>query len=200
MLRHVSWKLPLALLLAITAVQAHSQVLPAASKGSVPLEIGGGVSDYLIDWNYGRRMVGATAWVDYHFADQLRFLHGFGIEAEGRDINWDRPSNLPKMRQDTGQGGLTYTWVHYRSIDPYVKIIGGIGSIDFPAPKNYPYYTHDTFAVFTPGGGAEYEIRSRIWVRADYEYQYWHHFRGPHDLNPNGFTIGATYHFEHTLQ
>jgi hypothetical protein len=32
-------------------------------------------------------------------------------------------------------------------------------------------------------------------VRGDYEYQYWRHIFGPHDLNPNGVTIGVSYDF-----
>jgi opacity protein-like surface antigen len=200
MLKHVSWKLPLILLLGIAAIPLHPQTVPEATRGNIPLTIGGGISDYLIDWGFGRRMEGATVWVDYSFADQFHLLHGIGIEAEGRDINWNRPSNLPKMRQDTGQGGLTYTWVHLRNLDPYAKMLGGIGSIDFPVSKFHPGYSHDTFSVFSPGGGAEYRIRNRVFVRADYEYQFWHQTFGPHDLNPNGITIGATYHLSRTSE
>jgi opacity protein-like surface antigen len=199
MLKHVSWKFPLALLLGITAIHAYPQTAPAATQGNIPLVIGGGISDFLLDWGYSRRMTGATVWVDYGLADQFRRLHGVGIELEGHDINWNRPSNLPKMRQDTGQGGVTYTWERFRNLDPYAKVVAGIGSIDFPAHPDAPYYTHDTFAVFSPGGGAEYRIRNRIWVRGDYEYQFWRHVFGPNDLNPNGFTIGATYHFENLV-
>lgn len=196
MAMHVSWKLPLAILLGITTIHGYSQVTPAAHQGNIPLSIGGGITDYSLDWGYGRRMLGITAWVDWHFASQSRFLRGVGIEAEGTDLNWDRPSTLSKMRHDTGQGGLTYTWHRFRHFNPYVKMLGGIGSIDFPAPLNYPYYTHDTFSIFSPGGGVEYQLSNRVWVRGDYEYQYWHQTFGPHDLNPNGFTIGATYHFD----
>lgn len=192
---YVSWKLPLALLLGITTIQSYSQVAPAARSGNIPLSIGGGITDDSLDWGPGRRMLGVTAWVDWHFGDQIRLLRGIGIEAEGTDLNWNRPSDLPKMRHDTAQGGLTYTWKRFRNLDPYMKMLGGVGSIDFPAMPSFPYYTHDTFYIFSPGGGAEYRIRGPIWARGDYEYQFWHQTFGPHDLNPNGFTIGATYHF-----
>lgn len=196
MAMHFSRKLPLAILLGITTIHGYSQVSPAAHQGRIPLSVGGGISDYSLDWGYGRRMLGITAWVDWHFAGQSRFLHGVGIEAEGTDLNWDRPSTLSKMRHDTGQGGLTYTWQHFQHFNPYVKMLGGIGSIDFPPPPHYPYYTHDTFSIFSPGGGVEYQLSNRIWVRGDYEYQFWHQTFGPNDLNPNGFTLGATYHFD----
>jgi opacity protein-like surface antigen len=180
-------------------MHAFSQTVPEANKGNLPIVIGGGVSDYLLDWGYGRRMQGVTVWADWYFTDQFRLLEGVGIEAEGTDLDWNRPAGVPNMRHDTGQAGLTYTWRHFRTFDPYAKMLGGIGSIDFPAPPDYPYYTHDTFSIFSPGGGVEYRIRDHVWVRGDYEYQFWHQAFGPHDLNPNGFTIGATYHFAQTI-
>jgi opacity protein-like surface antigen len=192
---HVSWKLPLVLLLGITTIQAYSQTVPEARRGNIPLSIGGGITDYSLDWGYGRRMLGITAWADWHFTSRSRFLRGVGLEAEATDLNWNRPSSLPKMRHDTAQGGGTYTWQHFRNFSPYAKMLVGIGSIDFPAPPGYPSYTHDTFTIFSPGGGIEYGILNRVSVRGDYEYQFWRQTFGPHDLNPNGFTIGASYHF-----
>jgi opacity protein-like surface antigen len=50
------------------------------------------------------------------------------------------------------------------------------------------------------GGGAEYHAWKTVWVRADYEYQWYHQYFGPHDLNPNGFTIGATYYLRGPLR
>jgi hypothetical protein len=96
------------------------------------------------------------------------------------------------MRQDTGEGGAIYAWNHYRNFRPYGKFLAGIGSIDFPPVGTY---SHDTFLVTSFGGGAEYRIWRHVWVRGDYEYQAWHHTFGPHDLNPNGVTIGASYDF-----
>jgi hypothetical protein len=194
MLKHVSWKLPLAILFGITTIHANSQIAPSAQKGNFPLVLGGGISDFSLDYGLGRRMEGITAWADWRFTSLPGRLRGLGIEAEGRDLNLNRPTTLPKMRQDTGQGGLTYTLRTFHNLSPYAKMLGGIGSIDFPDSHN-PLYTHDTFSIFSPGGGAEYRIWSRVWVRGDYEYQFWHQTFGPHDLNPNGVTIGATYHF-----
>ena len=96
------------------------------------------------------------------------------------------------MRQDTGEGGAIYTWNRYRNFRPYAKYLVGIGSIDFATSGPY---SHDTFAVFSPGGGAEYRAWRHVWIRGDYEYQFWHHTFGPDDLNPNGITIGASYDF-----
>ena len=78
-------------------------------------------------------------------------IHGLGVEVEGRDLNFNRPSGLPKMRQDTCLAGPIYSMPHYKNFKPYGKFLFGIGSIDFP-PTLDPYYTHDTFLVISPGG------------------------------------------------
>lgn len=184
----------LAVLLAGPAHSLLAQTVAAAQQGSIPLVIGAGFSDFGLDYGGGRRMVGPSAWVDWNFVRLPGLLSGFGIEAEGHDINYDRPSSLPKMRQDVIEGGAIYTVRHYDKFHPYAKFLAGIGSIDFPDPPN-PLYTHDTRTVLSPGGGIEYDAYGHLWVRGDYEYQFWRHIFGPNDLNPNGFTIGVSYHF-----
>ena len=188
--------LPLKLIfvaLLITAVfPVYSQVTPAARQGSVPIVVGAGFSDFSIDWGPGRRMEGISAWVDWYPNRMPTVLNGLGIEAAGHDINYGLPAGISKMRQDTGEVGPIYAWNHYRNFRPYVKYLLGIGSIDFPPTGTY---SHDTFLVFSPGAGAEYRAWRHVWIRGDYEYQYWHQTFGPHDLDPNGFTIGASYDF-----
>jgi hypothetical protein len=188
--------LPLKLIfvaLLITAVfPVYSQVTPAARQGSVPIVVGAGFSDFIIDWGPGRRMEGISAWVDWYPNRMPTVLNGLGIEAAGHDINYGLPAGISKMRQDTGEVGPIYAWNHYRNFRPYVKYLFGIGSIDFPPNGTY---SHDTFLVFSPGAGVEYRAWRHVWIRGDYEYQYWHHTFGPHDLDPNGFTIGASYDF-----
>jgi opacity protein-like surface antigen len=191
-------KLILAGLFLSATTSTFSQVAPGATEGGVPLVVGGGISDFDLDWGPGRRMEGISAWVDWDFDRLPGLLRGLGIEAEGHDINWNRPSSIVKMRQDTGLGGITYHWRHYRNLRPYVKMMGGIGSIDFPPFKPDSTYTHDTFTVFGPGGGVEYRAWRQVWVRGEYEYQAWHHTFGSNDLTPQGFTIGASYHFSHS--
>ncbi|MGA2753411.1 MAG: outer membrane beta-barrel protein [Terracidiphilus sp.] len=189
-------KLPLKLILAALFVAAvfpvYSQVTPAARQGSVPIVVGAGFSDFSLDWGPGKRMEGISAWVDWYPNRLPTALQGLGIEAAGHDINYGLPAGFSRMRQDTGEGGLIYAWNHYRNFRPYVRYLAGIGSIDFPPSGTY---SHDTFSVFSPGGGIEYRAWQHIWIRGDYEYQFWHHVFGPHDLNPNGFTIGASYDF-----
>jgi hypothetical protein len=137
-------------------------------------------------------MEGISAWADW-FPNRLpAALNGLGIEAEGRDTDFGRPAILPKLRQETITGGGIYTWNRYRNFRPYAKFLAGIGSLDFPPLGTY---SHDTFLVFVPGGGVEYHAWRHIWIRGDYECQFWQHVFGPHDLTPTGFTIGASYDF-----
>jgi hypothetical protein len=191
-----SLKLSLFAVLISATSPLFSQVAPAASEhGPMPIAIGFAASDFSIDWGPGRRMEGMTAWVDWTGIPHLpRVLHGLGIDAEGRDINSGLPALVPRMRQDTALGGLSYTVRKFGKAQPYAKYLMGLGSIDFgPLPNAPRTYTHDTRAVSAPGAGLEFQAFRSLWVRADYEYQFWPHLFGPHSLNPNGFTFGAMY-------
>ena len=186
----LTFRLILTALLVTAVLPIHSQTSPAATQGGVPIVVGVGFSDYSLDWGPGQRMEGISAWADW-FPNRLpAVLNGLGIEAEGRDIDIGRPAGIVRMRQDTGMGGVIYTWNRFRNFRPYTRFLAGVGSIDFPPSGTY---SHDTFSVFSPGGGVEYHAWRHIWIRGDYEYQFWHQVFGPHDLTPTGFTIGASY-------
>ena len=113
-----------------------SQVVPEIGhpgKG-LPLSVGIAYSTYDTDWNQplsGGRISGGTLWADYNFYRLPPLLDGFGIEVEGRDLNFDRTGSDPKMRQDTVEGGVIYTTHFYRRFHPYGKFLVGDGSIDF---------------------------------------------------------------------
>jgi opacity protein-like surface antigen len=187
-------KLVLAALFLAAAIPAFSQVAPAATEGGLPLVVGAGFSDFYTDWN--GRLAGATVWADWNFYHGPSFLHGFGIEVEGRDLNYGRTGDVPNLRQDTAGGGAIYTWRHYRNFHPYGKFLLEYGSTDFKTTANLNY-KHDTRTVDAPGGGLEYRAFRNIWVRGDYEYQFWTDFFHHHTMNPQGFTIGVSYDFKH---
>jgi len=176
----------LAILALLSGLPAVAQVAPAAKVGGLPLSVGAGLSDYSVDYGPGRRMLGVSAWADYNI------FRGIGIEAEGTSIFADKPQALSKMRQDTIKGGFVYKFHPVFKINPYVKVLGGLGSIDFP--DRNPLYTHDTYGLAAAGAGAEYRVVRNLFVRADYEYERWSKFHGHHTLTPNGITIGATYY------
>ena len=158
-----------------------------------PLVVGLGGADYAIDWGPGTKMQGITVWADYYPWGMGPKVHGLGIEAEGRDLNFNRPSGISKMRQDTGMAGVIYSYPGWPDLRPYAKVLFGIGSIDFP--PIVPNYTHDTFLVTAPAGGLDVRIWKHVWLRGDYEYQFWHHTFGTSDLTPMGASFGFLYDF-----
>ena len=165
----------------------HAQVAPSVKISGLPLGVGGGLSDYSLDYGPGRRMLGFSGWADYEL------FHGLGVEAEGTAIFLDKPSSLQRMRQLSFKGGAIYKTRSFYRLRPYAKALIGVGSIDFPS--NDPLYTHDTFLMEAFGAGAEYPVWNTLNVRADYEYELWNQYFGNNNLTPNGFTIGATYYF-----
>ena len=169
------------------SIPARAQVAPTVKVSGLPLGVGGGLSDYSVDYGPGRRMLGFSEWADYEL------FHGIGIEAEGTEIILDKPSSLQRMKQETIKGGVIYKAREFWKIRPYAKGLIGIGNIDFPS--NDPFYTHDTFVVEAFGGGVEYPVWNSLKIRGDYEYQMWNQYFGNNNLTPNGFTIGATYYF-----
>jgi opacity protein-like surface antigen len=185
--------LTLAVLFVCAAYPAFAQTVPAAKKGSLPLAVGAGLSGYDPYLGQGR-MYGGSLWIDYTPNRVPSFLHGLGLEVEARDISLGHSSSQPSnLREDTAQAGLIYSWRRFRNFRPYAKALGGFGSIDFN--NRSPVYSHDTRSVFFAGAGVDYRVFRRVWVRADYEYQFWPDLLGRTTFDPQGFTVGASYHF-----
>jgi opacity protein-like surface antigen len=173
-----------------------AQAAPSANDGTRPLAIGGGISNYDVDWGHGR-MLGATVWADYTPSWLPARLRGLGIEAEARDISLHHSSSQPSnLREATMGGGPIYVWRHFRSFHPYFKGIASFGILDFKTRD--PNYNYDSRTVLSAGGGFEYRVYRNLWARADYEYQDWPQLFGGQTLDPQGFTVGASYHFSRT--
>ena len=204
----------LAALVVGSASPVVAQVVPSAQAGGLPLVAGGGASRFNVDCGpfiYGATcyMNGITLWVDWNL-ERLpgpRILRGLGVELEGRDINFGLSSSLSdsvlgdsgaNLRQDTALGGLIYHWRRYRVVRPYGKVLAGLGSIDFPPlPASPPWYRHDDRTITALGAGADFHVWRAVWVRADWEYQFWPNlFGNPHPLSPTGVTLGAVYDFK----
>jgi len=188
-------KLALLGLFLSAASAAYPQIAPSATQGGIPLTVGVGYSNFYTDWSQYES--GATLWLDWAVYRVPRYFEGLGVEAEARDLNFDRTGDNPKLREDTAVGGPVYFWRHYRRFDPYGKFLLGLGSIDFTNPRPHDYYTHDTRTVYAPSGGAEYRMWRNVWVRGEYEYQFWPDFINHHTFNPKGLSIGVTYDLGH---
>jgi opacity protein-like surface antigen len=176
----------LAIVVMSSALPIYSQVAPEAKAPGIPLTVGVGYSNYATDWS--GRLEGPALWLDWNFYKGPTFLHGLGIEVEARDLNYGR--STPKLRMDTLSGGVIYTF-HSRRFNPYAKFLVGYGSIDFDV--NAPNYSHDTRTLYAPGAGLDYRLFRNVWVRGNYEYQFWPDFFNHHTLNPDGLTVGVSY-------
>jgi hypothetical protein len=194
------WKLifvpVLALFFVGAALSAHSQVVYSAQQGSLPFTVGGGFSNFSIDWGQSRRMSGYTLWGDWRISRVPPALRGIGIEIEGRDINWGAPTAIKGHRMTTGSGGVIYEWRGGERLPrfrPYGKFLIGFGGIAFPG--NAPNYNHDTPTVYEPGAGLNVRAWKQLLVRGEYVYQWWPNMFGSGSLTPNGFTVGTVYDF-----
>lgn len=182
-------KVLLAAAIVSASIPTYAQVAPEARAPGIPLTVGVGYSNYATNWT--GRLSGPTLWIDWSFYKGPSLLHGFGIEVEARDLNYDRTGSVPNLRMDTAAGGVVYTLRHYRRFNPYAKFLMGFGSIDFRT--NLPYYSHDTRTLYAPGGGVDYRVYRNVSVRGSYEYQFWTDFINHHTLNPQGVTVGVAY-------
>ena len=72
---------------------------------------------------------------------------------------------------------------------PYAKLLCGRGVYNF-----HNNIANIAFNMYTFGGGADFQLRRSINLRADYEYQTWMGFPIA-NLHPSVITIGVAYHF-----
>jgi opacity protein-like surface antigen len=180
-----------ALLFVGAVIPALSQVVPAAQEVRLPLRVGAGYSNYGSDWN--RRLGGPAVWIDFDVPKLPPSWSGFQLEVEGRDLNYNRTGTDSTLRQYTFAGGVNYAWRYDPAFHPYVKFLAGIGNINFNIGD--PYYRKDSRTLYAPGGGVDVRAHGRLWIRGDYEYQFWTDFFNHHALTPHGFTIGVFYDF-----
>lgn len=181
------------------SLSSFAQVVPAATEGhSSQWSFGGGMAGFNPDLGH-ERLYGGTLWVDYSLAKLSPALRGAAVELEGRDMSLDHQRTSPVLRLDTVDLGATYTLDDFHGIRLYAKLLSGLGNADYLTglpPRRY----NQSRTVTSFGGGLEYLVYRRIWVRLDYEYQYFPDFfyvdtpkQAP--LDPQGFTVGAVYRF-----
>lgn len=193
-----SWSIFLTLVLT-GSFYAFSQVEPAASKGGFPIVVGGGYSNYYTEL-FPNRMYGTALWADWHPQQIPSFLKDFGVESEFRMLNFGQKPDLNRhVRMYEFGGGPMYTVNRWNSFRPYAKLnmyyVGMNHAYFYRNPHNGDLSEH--WVGGAPGGGLDYRVAHNIWVRVDYEYQFWKvNFSPGHSwLNPQGFTVGAAYDF-----
>ncbi len=185
------------------------QTVYDGEKSKLPLSFGGGLSNFepkfvqgappansIIIGNGFGRMWGITGWADAGLRFGPTFLHPFNIELQARSVFAGGSAGQGNLNETTLGGGATYTWRHFPRFRPYGKYIGSIGLISFtaiPYPGHRPYSSDSRFTNAV-GGGFDYRLNRRVWVRADYEYQLWGGIFGQSEFSPQGATVGLMYH------
>ena len=143
----------------VGAVQG--QVVSAGDAGKLTITAGAtGTGSYL---QYGEReMVGVTGFVD------LDSRRPFGVELEGRWVEWNQTANV---HAETYSIGPRYH-KNFGKLQLYGKGLLGFGDFNFP----YNLAT-GRYLTVTAGGGLDYQATKRIYLRAvDVEYQSWPQF------------------------
>jgi hypothetical protein len=165
---------PLAILFGSIGPQlSHAQVVAAGDQGGARLSAGVMGSGYTLQYGQ-RKMAGIAGFVD------LDTKRRFGIEAEGRWLEFHQTANV---HAETYSIGGRYHFDLGR-FEPYAK--GLVGRGDFNFPYNYAY---GRYLVVTAGGGVDFNLTRRIYVRAvDFEYQDWPNFTFG---NMNSFGVNA---------
>src|ERR1039458_1392877 len=140
---------------------SRAQVVAPGDQGGARLSVGAMGSGYALQYGQ-RKMAGIAGFVD------LDTKRRFGIEAEGCWLEYHQTANV---HAETYSIGGRYHFDVGR-FQPYAKGLVGFG--DFNFPYNYAY---GRYLVVTAGGGLDFRLTHRIYVRAvDVEYQDWPNF------------------------
>jgi hypothetical protein len=196
----VQLKSLIAILILTAPLPLFSQVVPAATEGGLQQwTVGTGFSVFNPDLG-SERLAGGTLWINDSLDRMPAFLRGISIAVEARDLSLGSSSHEPVLRIDTAGGGAIYKWSHYRNIRPYAEVTVGLGNIDYMISDGDRY--HQSRTVTSMGGGFDIRAFRSVWVRADYEYEYWPNFwitkaGSPNGgaLDPQGLTVGLIYQF-----
>ena len=171
---------------------SRAQVVAAGKGGNQQLNVGATFSDFDPDFGW-QRLYGIGAFADYNLTPRL------GVEAE---VRFHRFNQLADIHEDNYLIGPRYTYRlrNHRRFGFYGKGLFGVGYFNFPSNA-----AHGTYFDIALGGGLDYRLTDRIYLRGEYEYQIWPGFVGPpespnpplinrpHGLTPNGFAVGASY-------
>ncbi len=161
-------------LLVVLAAVCHGQARYAGTGPGSLITVGSTVSGYKLD--YGHRDLGGTGV----FVD-LNPSWRYGIEGEFTSLRYH---NVAGAHPTTYLVGPRVSLRPHR-LDPYVKVLVGLGRFSFP----YGYATGNYF-VIAPGAGLDYRLNERVRVRlADFEYQDWPQFTYG-ALHPYGVSVG----------
>jgi opacity protein-like surface antigen len=169
-----------AMLLACCAqVPARAQSKTTASRAG-DLQIGGGFVFARSGYNFTPiKLIGGGLYTTFDVRSH------WGGEFDFRHVKASRDSTIYERTYEIGPR----VFIARGPMIPYAKVMYGRGVYNFS--NNIANVAYN---IYTFGGGADFQVRRSINVRADYEYQNWMGFPLG-TLHPSVVTIGVAYHF-----
>jgi hypothetical protein len=169
--------LALAVAIGCPLQRAGAQALTTASGPGMSIAIGGGYTGMELD--YGKRLLGGgMAYLDANITPS------FGAEAE---VKFLRQNTAEDVNETTYLLGARYALPN-RRVQPYIKVLAGVGQINFPY-----HYASGSYLVIAPGGGIDYHFPGRFAIRViDFQYQDWPQFTYG-SLRPYGVSAGISF-------
>jgi len=169
----------LALVACAMPLQASAQFQPTASRIG-DLQLGGGVVYARSNYNYAPlHLIGGAFYTTFDMRPHWGGEFGFRQSGATED------STIYERTYEIGPRIL----IHRGPFVPYAKVLYGRGVYNFSRD-----IANIAYNIYTFGGGADFQVRRSINVRADYEYQTWMGFPIS-DLHPGVVTVGVAYHF-----
>jgi len=168
----------IAIALLMRSVTLHGQASATAIGPGSYLSIGIAASGFQQD--YGRNSIaGEAAYLDANLYRRI------GVEVEVRRLNVHTEEDV---KENTYLAGLKIA-TNPRRFRPYLKLLMGRGTIDFPF-----HYATGSYFVIAPSTGLDYHLRnSRFNIRVvDFQYQLWPQFSFG-TLHPYGITTGISF-------
>ena len=162
-------------LFAVVSLAAQGQA-GQAYKGLPPVFIGGFFSGIHPDFGVGNTIDGVGAYLDVPIWSLV------GVEGELRYGNWH---TVAGVKESTYLIGPRVAYPIGPFI-PYVKVLAGGGGFTFPFNEG-----HDQHTVIAYGGGVDYHLTNRFYIRGDFQKQRWSFGNGT--LGPTAFSAGVGY-------
>ncbi len=177
--RLFSYTAVFAILAISCAAHARAQSMPTASRLG-DLQIGGGFVFAKSDYNFTPiHLIGGAAYTTFdmrtHWGGEFNFHQNRATE----------DSTVYERTYEIGPR----IFIARGPFIPYAKVLYGRGVYNFHNSVANVAYNMVTF-----GGGADFQLRRSLNLRADYEYQTWMSFPIT-NLHPSVITIGVAYHF-----
>jgi hypothetical protein len=160
---------------AASSVAAHAQP-GAAYKSQAPIFIGGFFSG--IQPDFGSNTIDALgAYID------IPVWRIVSVEGEMRFGHFHTQNGIMESTYLVGPR-VAYELPH--GFIPYGKFMFGSGAFTYPFNEGSDHHT-----VLAYGGGIDYQLTQRFYLRGDYERQRWSFGQGT--INPSAFSAGVSY-------